>query len=280
MKNKTVYLNGRYLPLNEAKVSVLDRGFLFGDGVYEVIPSYSGHLFHFDKHMERLDRSLSGIRLANPFNQAQWLEILAPLLDSGSDQYIYLQVTRGSAEKRDHAFPEQIQPTVFAMSSNIVPLEGQNSGIKAITLPDGRWQMCHIKAITLLANLLYRQEANDKDCTEAILVKGDHVTEGAASNVFAVIDGTLVTPPKSNELLPGITRDVLLEIAEKNHISYREESISTEMLKNAEEIWLTSSIREIMPVVELDSNRIGGGKPGPVWELMNRLFQNHKQSLR
>ncbi|MGZ8199274.1 MAG: D-amino acid aminotransferase [Methylosarcina sp.] len=280
MKNKTVYLNGRYLPLNEAKVSVLDRGFLFGDGVYEVIPSYSGLLFHFDKHMERLDRSLSGIRLANLFNQAQWLEILAPLLDSGSDQYIYLQVTRGSAEKRDHAFPEQIQPTVFAMSSNIVPLEGQNSGIKAITLPDGRWQMCHIKAITLLANLLYRQEAIDKDCTEAILVKGDHVTEGAASNVFAVIDGTLVTPPKSNELLPGITRDVLLEIAEKNHISYREESISTEMLKNAEEIWLTSSIREIMPVVELDSNRIGGGKPGPVWELMNRLFQNHKQSLR
>ncbi|MGZ8196313.1 MAG: D-amino acid aminotransferase [Methylosarcina sp.] len=280
MKNKTVYLNGRYLPLNEAKVSVLDRGFLFGDGVYEVIPSYSGLLFHFDKHMERLDRSLSGIRLANPFNQAQWLEILAPLLDSGSDQYIYLQVTRGSAEKRDHAFPEQIQPTVFAMSSNIVPLEGQNSGIKAITLPDGRWQMCHIKAITLLANLLYRQEAIDKDCTEAILVKGDHVTEGAASNVFAVIDGTVVTPPKSNELLPGITRDVLLEIAEKNHISYREESISTEMLKNAEEIWLTSSIREIMPVVELDSNRIGGGKPGPVWELMNRLFQNHKQSLR
>jgi D-alanine transaminase len=280
MKNKTVYLNGRYLPLNEAKVSVLDRGFLFGDGVYEVIPSYSGHLFHFDKHMERLDRSLSGIRLANPFNHTQWLEILAPLLDSSSDQYIYLQVTRGSAEKRDHAFPEQIQPTVFAMSSNIVPLEGQSSGIKAITLPDGRWQMCHIKAITLLANLLYRQEAIDKDCTEAILVKGDHVTEGAASNVFAVIDGTVVTPPKSYELLPGITRDVLLEIAEKNHIPYREESISTEMLENAEEIWLTSSIREIMPVVELDSNRIGGGKPGPVWELMNRLFQNHKQSLR
>jgi D-alanine transaminase len=280
MQNKTVYLNGRYLPLNEAKISVLDRGFLFGDGVYEVIPSYSGHLFHFDKHMERLDRSLSGIRLANPFNQAQWLEILAPLLDSGSDQYIYLQVTRGSAEKRDHAFPKQIQPTVFAMSSSIVPLEGQNSGIKAITLPDGRWQMCHIKAITLLANLLYRQEAIDHDCTEAILVKGDHVTEGAASNVFAVIDGTVVTPPKSNELLPGITRDVLLEIAEKNHISYREESISVEMLKNAEEIWLTSSIREIMPVVELDSDRIGGGKPGPVWELMNRLFQSYKQSLR
>lgn len=280
MENKTVYLNGRYLPLNQAKISVLDRGFLFGDGVYEVIPSYSGHLFHFDKHLERLDRSLSGIRLANPFNQAQWLDILAPLLDSGSDQYIYLQVTRGSAEKRDHAFPKQIQPTVFAMSSNIVPLEGQNSGIKAITLPDGRWQMCHIKAITLLANLLYRQEAIDKDCTEAILVKGDHVTEGAASNVFAVIDGTIITPPKSNELLPGITRDVLLEIAERNHISYREDSISVEMLKNAEEIWLTSSIREIMPVVELDSDRIGGGKPGPVWELMNRLFQSYKQSLR
>lgn len=280
MENKTVYLNGRYLPLNEARISVLDRGFLFGDGVYEVIPSYSGHLFHFDKHMERLERSLSGIRLANPFPHAHWLEILTPLLDSALDQYVYLQVTRGTAEKRDHAFPEPIRPTVFAMSSPIIPLPGQNSGIKAITVPDGRWQMCHIKAITLLANILYRQEAVEKDCTEAILVRGDQVTEGAASNVFAVVDGVVVTPPKSHELLPGITRDVLLEIAGRNHISYREDSISLETLKSAEEIWLTSSTREIMPVIELDSAPIGGGKPGPVWTTMNRLFQNYKQTLR
>jgi D-alanine transaminase len=280
MENKTVYLNGRYLPLNEAKISVLDRGFLFGDGVYEVIPSYSGHLFHFDKHLERLDRSLSGIRLANPFDRTQWLEILMPLLDPAQDQYVYLQITRGSAEKRDHAFPKQVRPTVFAMSSTIVPLPGQNAGIKAITLPDGRWQQCHIKAITLLANLLYRQEAVERDCTEAILVRGDHVTEGAASNVFAVVDGVVVTPPKSNELLPGITRDVLLEIAERNHISYREDSISLETLKSADEIWLTSSTREIMPVVELDSAPIGGGKPGPIWATMNRLFHSYKQSLR
>lgn len=280
MENKTVYLNGRYLPLNEARVSVLDRGFLFGDGVYEVIPSYSGHLFYFDKHMERLDHSLSGIRLGNPFPYAQWLEILTPLLDPALDQYVYLQVTRGSSEKRDHAFPKQIRPTVFAMSSAIVPLPGQNSGIRAMTMPDGRWQLCHIKAITLLANILYRQEAVEKDCTEAILVRGDHVTEGAASNVFAVVDGVVVTPPKSHELLPGITRDVLLEIAERNHISYREDSISLKMLKNADEIWLTSSTREIMPVVELDSAPIGDGKPGPVWTTMNRLFQNYKQSLR
>lgn len=279
MENKTVYLNGRYLPLSEATISVLDRGFLFGDGVYEVIPSYLGHLFHFDEHMERLQNSLSGIRIPNPHTKEQWHAILKPLLDPALNQYIYLQITRGAADKRDHAFPKAIQPTVFAMSSAIVPLAGQNSGIKAITLEDGRWRQCHIKAITLLANILFRQEAVDRDCTEAILVRGDQVTEGAASNVFAVINGVLVTPPKSNDILPGITRDVILEIAQNNHISYREEPISLNALINADEIWLTSSTREIMPVIELDSRPVGDGKPGALWHTMNQLFQSYKQSL-
>lgn len=279
MENKTVYLNGHYQSLNEAKISVLDRGFLFGDGVYEVIPSYSGHLFHFHEHMERLDNSLAGIRLANPHKREQWLDILVPLLDPRLDQTIYLQITRGAAEKRDHAFPKSILPTVFAMSSNIVPSDGQPPGVKAISLDDCRWQLCHIKAITLLANILYRQEAIDRGYTEAILVKGNHVTEGAASNVFAVIKGILVTPPKSKEILPGITRDVILEIAKKNHISHREGAIFLDELKKADEIWLTSSTREIMPVVELDSAPVGDGKPGPLWQTMNRLFQTYKQSL-
>jgi len=279
MDNKTVYLNGQYLPLNEAKVSVLDRGFLFGDGVYEVIPSYYGHLFHFQDHLTRLENSLAGIRLANPYTREQWLEILTPLLDAGENQYIYLQITRGVAAKRDHAFPEHIEPTVFAMCSKIVPLAGRDNGVKAVTMDDSRWGFCNIKAITLLGNILHRQEAVDQDCTEALLVKDGAVTEGAASNVFAVIDGVLVTPPKSNDILPGITRDVILEIAAKNNIPCREQRIALDALKSADEIWITSSTREIIPVVELDGKPVANGKPGPIWQTMNQLFQAYKQSL-
>ncbi len=279
MQNKTVYLNGDYLPLNEAKISVLDRGFLFGDGVYEVIPVYSGHLFHFQDHMERLGQSLASIRLANPHNQEQWLNIITPLLDSSQDQSVYLQITRGTADKRDHAFPKNIPPTVFVMSSNMMPFEGKNTGVKAISMDDSRWELCHIKAITLLANILHRQEALDQGCAEAILIKDGYVTEGAASNVFAVIDGLLVTPPKSHDILPGITRDVILAIAQKNNIPCAEEIISLDALAIASEIWITSSMREIIPVVELDSKPVADGKPGPVFQTINQLFQAYKQSM-
>lgn len=279
MQNKTVYLNGDYLPLNEAKISVLDRGFLFGDGVYEVIPAYAGHLFHFQAHMQRLEHSLASIRLANPHNQEQWLNIIAPLLDSSQDQSVYLQITRGTADKRDHAFPKNVPPTVFVMCSNIIPFDGKNTGVKAISVDDSRWQRCNIKAITLLANILHRQEAVDQGCAEAILVKDGYVTEGAASNVFAVIDGMLVTPPKNNDILPGITRDVILALAQENNMACAEEIISLDALALASEIWGTSSAREILPIVELDSKMIGNGKPGPVFETMNRLFQAYKQSL-
>ncbi|MGZ8136812.1 MAG: D-amino-acid transaminase [Methylococcaceae bacterium] len=279
MENKTVYLNGQYLPLNEAKVSVLDRGFLFGDGIYEVIPSYYGHLFHFQQHLERLENSLAGIRLDNPHSREQWLEILAPLLNANENEYIYLQITRGVAAKRDHAFPENTAPTVFAMCSKIVPFAGRDTGVKAVTMDDSRWGFCNIKAITLLGNILHRQEAVDQDCAEALLVKDGIVTEGAASNVFAVIDGVLLTPPKSNSILPGITRDVIVELAEKNNIPCREESFSLDALKSASEIWVTSSTREIIPVVELDGQTVADGKPGPVFHAMNEIFQAYKQSL-
>ncbi|MGZ8162526.1 MAG: D-amino acid aminotransferase [Methylobacter sp.] len=279
MENKTVYLNGLYQPLNEAKVSVMDRGFLFGDGVYEVIPSYSGHLFHFQEHMERLENSLNSIRLVNPHSREQWLEILTSLLDFSLDQYIYLQITRGVAPKRDHAFPENPVPTVFAMCSNIVPLDGKDAGVKAISLDDSRWELCNVKATTLLANILLRQEAVEKGCAEAILVKDGYVTEGAASNIFAVIDGILITPPKGSGILPGITRDVILEIARKNNVPHSEDIISLEALKTASEIWITSSTREIIPVVELDSKKVSDGKPGPVFRTMNELFQAYKRSL-
>ena len=279
MENKTVYLNGQYLPLNEAKISVLDRGFLFGDGVYEVIPSYSGHLFHFQEHLERLENSLAAIRLTNPYTRKQWLEILTPLLDANFDQYIYLQITRGVADKRDHAFPDNTPATVFAMCSNIVPFTGLNTGVKAISMDDSRWKLCNVKAITLLGNILHRQEAIDQGCVEALLVKDGYVTEGAASNVFAVIDGVLCTPPKGNDILPGITRDVILDIAQKNNIPCSEDKISFAALQTASEIWVTSSTREIIPVIELDSKPVSDGKPGPVWQTMNQLFQAYKQSL-
>ncbi|PKM13255.1 MAG: D-amino acid aminotransferase [Gammaproteobacteria bacterium HGW-Gammaproteobacteria-3] len=278
MENKTVYLNGHYLPLSDAKISVLDRGFLFGDGIYEVIPAYNGRLFRLHEHLLRLKNSLSHIRLANPHSAGQWAEILQPLLTQDPEQYIYLQITRGVAPKRDHAFPEHTQPTVFAMCSPITPFAGRNAGIKAVTLDDNRWGLCNIKAITLLANILLRQSAVDQGAAEAILHKDGYVTEGAASNVFAVIDGILTTPPNGADILPGITRDVILELASANHIPTRETVISLEALQMASEIWLASSTREIIPVVQLDAQLVADGKPGPVWKKIHQLFQAFKQN--
>ncbi len=277
--NKTVYLNGEYLPLAEAKVSVLDRGFLFGDGVYEVIPAYRGHLFRFDDHLRRLNNSLSNIRLMLHKTAEQWRTVLEPLLSTDRDQYIYLQITRGVAPTRDHAFPEHAEPTVFAMCSDIKPFTDRETGVKAVTLDDSRWDLCHVKATTLLANILLRQQAVEQGAAEAILVKNDYVTEGAASNIFAVIDGVLKTPETSGEILPGITREVIIELAQKNQLPYQEAPISLAEIKHASEIWLTSSTREIIPVVELDGQRIGNGKPGPIWQNMNQLFQQYKQNV-
>jgi D-alanine transaminase len=258
----------------------MDRGFLFGDGVYEVIPCYLGQLFHFQAHVDRLTASLAGIRMENPYTTEQWLDIFKPLMDVSENQYIYVQITRGVAPKRDHAFPENTPPTIFAMCNNILPFAGLESGVKAITLDDSRWQFCNIKAIALLAHLLHRQDAVEKNCAEAILINREgFVTEGAASNLFAVIDGVLLTPPKSNQILAGITRDVILELAAKNNIACRETDISLAELKTATEIWVTSSTREIIPVVELDGVAVADGKVGTVWHAMNSIFQAYKQSL-
>ncbi len=277
MDNKIVYLNGEYLPLNEAKVSVLDRGFLFGDGVYEVIPAYYGKLFLFQEHLLRLNNSLKLIQLPILYDEQQWLDILNPLLTEDQDQYIYLQITRGVVNKRDHAFPEDIQPTVFAMCSPIAHFSGRDKGVKAITLDDTRWELCHVKATTLLANILLRQKAVEQDCAEAILVKDNVVTEGAASNIFAVIDNILTTPPINNEILPGITRQLIIKLAKEHQISVAERAIPLSELQAADEIWLTSSTREILPVVELDKKPVGNGQPGQVWKTMHHLFQLAKK---
>jgi D-alanine transaminase len=216
--------------------------------------------------------------MESPLSDSEWLKIFLNLIEGPHDQYLYLQVTRGAAPKRDHAIPADIEPTVFVMCSPITVIPPE--GVKAVTVPDVRWQWCHIKAITLLSNVLLRQEALDKGAIEGILVRDDRVIEGAASNVFAVLDGVLVTPPKSNELLPGITRDLILELAEANGIAYAERQIPLDAFRKAEEIWLTSSTREILPVVTLDEALVGNGQSGPVWQRMYQLYQDYKEALR
>ena len=279
-EDPVVFLNGTFVPRSQASISVMDRGFLFGDGIYEVIPAYGGRLFRLEEHLDRLDNSLNAIRLESPYRREKWREIMERLLDGTGDQSIYLQITRGVAAKRDHAFPVSSDPTVFAMCSPIQPISDGRTGVRAITSQDTRWTRCDIKATTLLANILLRQEAVDQGCAEAILIRDGQVTEGAASNVFAVIDGVLQTPPKGNDILPGITRDLILELADADGIPATENAIAAETLKSADEIWLTSSTREILPVVELDGRKIADGLPGPVWQRMYSLLQDFKRSLQ
>lgn len=280
----TAYLNGDFQPLDEARVPVMDRGFLFGDGVYEVIPVYGGKLFRLSHHLRRLENSLAAVRIGNPLADKTWESILRELVErnQGSDQALYLQVTRGVAPKRDHAFPAAIRPTVFAMSTpGVASIDIESvTGIAAITLPDIRWQHCNVKAITLLPNVLLRQQAIDANTAEAILIRDGYAMEGAASNLFIVRNGTLITPPNGPALLPGITRDLILELAAANDIPLRESGITQQELIQAEEIWLTSSTREISPVTRLDDQLIGTGKPGPLWKRIIRLFQDYKQTVR
>ena len=277
MMQKLVYLNGEYLPLADAKISVLDRGFLFGDGVYEVIPVFAGKFFCLEAHLHRLNASLQQTQLPVNYSIDEWQQILEPLLAEIDSQYIYLQVTRGVAEKRDHSFSADLVPTIFAMCSPISSINPQ--GVKAITLDDTRWKLCHIKATTLLANILLRQQAVEDDCAEAILIKDEMVTEGAASNVFAVIEGILVTPPENKKILSGITRQVILELAQQHKIAFAERKMPLKELQSASEIWLTSSTREILAVTYLDSKAVGDGKVGTVWQQMNPLYQQYKTTL-
>ncbi|HKJ09649.1 MAG TPA: D-amino acid aminotransferase [Gammaproteobacteria bacterium] len=280
----TVFLNGSFLPLEQACVSVLDRGFLLGDGVYEVIPAYGGRLFRLDHHLLRLAASLAGIRIPEPMATEQWRTMLAELVarNAGADQSVYLQITRGTAAKRDHHFPDPVNPTVFAMSTPIAPPPDglDEDGVAAITLDDIRWQHCHIKAITLLPNVLLRQQAVDAGAVEAILIRDGLATEGAASNLFVVRDGTLITPPKGPTLLPGITRDLILELADAHGIPAREVDIPQDQLHDADEVWLTSSTREILPVTRLDERPVGSGAPGPVYGTMAAHYRAYKEAVR
>jgi D-alanine transaminase len=279
-----VYLNGRYLPLEEARVPVLDRGFLFGDGVYEVIPVFGGRPFRLAQHMERLDNSLQSIRIKNPLQGYEWEKIFTRLTSAtpNVDQVIYLQVTRGVDTLRSHLFPKGIEPTVLVMAWRAKPRNPDipRNGIAAVVLEDYRWQRCDIKAIALLGNVLLRQEAEDAGAEEAILIRGGLVTEGSSTNPFAVQGGEILTPPRSSHLLRGVTRDLVLELARGAGMPCAERHITRDELETADEIWVCSSSREIQPVTRLDGKAVGEGIPGPLFRRVDALFEDYKAHLR
>ncbi len=280
--SEVVYLNGQFMPLANAHVSVLDRGFVFGDGVYEAIPVYSGHPFRLPEHLRRLANSLAAIRLTNPFSDAQWTGLVHEIVtrNAGDDQLVYLQVTRGAA-KRDHAFPQGVAPTVFMMSNPLMtPAAGQvATGVRCISAVDYRWLRCDVKSISLLANCLMRQLAVDAAATEVIMFRDGQLTEASASNVFAVRNGVLLAPPKGRLILPGVTYDVVLELARENDIACDVRDVSEDEVRSADEIWLTSSTKEVLAVVELDGKPVGTGHPGELVRRMYRLYQDYKRTV-
>lgn len=277
-----IYLNGEFMPMEQARVPVLDRGFIFGDGVYEVIPVYSRHPFRLAEHLRRLRASLDGIRLANPHDDTEWTRLVRRLieLNEPEDQSLYLHVTRGVA-KRDHAFPKGVAPTVFMMSNGLStpPREQVENGVGAITAADNRWLRCDIKAIALLPNVLLRQLAVDAGCVEAVLLRDGIMTEGAASNIFVVSNGILLAPPKNHLMLPGITYDVVLELARADGIKHEVRPVQESELRGADEAWLTSSTKEVLAIVRLDGKAVGGGVPGPLFRRMYALYQAYKERV-
>jgi D-alanine transaminase len=277
-----IYLNGEFMPIEQARIPVLDRGFIFGDGVYEVIPVYSRHPFRLAEHLRRLQASLDSIKLANPHDDRTWTRLIGRLveLNEPEDQSLYMHITRGPA-KRDHAFPKVITPTVFLMSNPLTtpPQQQINDGGCAITAVDNRWLRCDIKAIALLPNVLLRQEAVEAGCVETILLRDGFMTEGAASNIFVVRDGVMLAPPKNHLILPGITYDVVLELAQANGIRHDVRKIPETELRTAREIWMTSSTKEVLAITRLDDAPVGDGKPGPMFARMYALYQDYKNRV-
>ena len=278
----TVYLNGEYLPLDQARISVMDRGFLFGDGVYEVIPVYGRQPFRLEDHLRRLQQSLDGIRLANPLDEATWREHIARIVAQAPwpDVGVYLQVTRGPGP-RDHAFPADIQPTVFLMPLALGSPHAEilQTGVAAITATDNRWLRCNLKTTSLLANVLLRQLSVDAECAETILLRDGWLTEGSASSVFIVQEGVIQTPPETELMLPGITYEILLELARGEDMPHQVCPISEATLRAAEEIWITSSTKEILAVTRLDEHPVGSGQPGPVYQRMLAAYQHYKRTV-
>jgi len=275
------YLNGEFVPLLDAKIPVLDRGFIYGDGVYEVIPVYARRPFRLDGHLARLKRSLAAIRIDNPMADAAWAALITDLVarNEAADQSIYIQVTRGVA-KRDHSFPKGIVPTVFLMSNPLSTpsAEQVERGVAAVTTTDNRWYRCDIKSTALLANVLLRQFATDQGAAEAVLLRDGFLTEGSAANIFAVKNGVILTPAKSHLLLPGITYDVIIELARGAGLALEQRDVSEVEVRAADELWLTSASREVLAITTLDGRPVGKGVPGPIFRRMYALFQDLKRA--
>ena len=286
MANGKVYLNGEFLDPERARISPMDRGFLFADGVYEVIPAFNGVLFRLDAHLQRLERSLAEVSIANPHDRAGWRRLCEEMVaaNGGGNLSVYLQITRGVADKRDHAFADPpVAPTVFLTSAPIpVPAADilhQTRGAAAITLADTRWARCDIKSISLLPNILLRQQAVASGAVEAVLLREGLVTEGAASNVFTVHNGEVSTPPHSTRILGGITRDLVVELCREHGIPVAEREIPEARLHDADEIWVSSSTKDVVPITRLNDRPVGDGRPGATWKTLSRHYIQFKRRL-
>ena len=281
-KSGVVFLNGKFLPVDEARVPVLDRGFIFGDGVYELVPVYSRVPFRLDEHLARLERSLAAVGIRNPYGRAEWRDIILQLIAKQpfEDQGVYFQVTRGVA-KRDHAFPKDAAPTVFLMSNPLVcpPQELVERGAAAVSANDFRWPRCDIKSISLIGNCLLRQVSAEAGAAETILFRDGKLTEASASNVFVVRRGVIVSPPKSTLILPGITYDVVVELAQSGGLPLEFRELGEAEVRGADELWVTSSSKEVLAIVTLDGKPVGEGRPGPVFRRMYALYQEFKQKV-
>jgi D-alanine transaminase len=277
-----VFFNGRFIPIEEARVPVLDRGFIFGDGVYELVPVYSRVPFRLEEHLARLERSLSETRIRNPYSREEWRDIIGQLIAKQpyEDQGVYFQVTRGVA-KRDHAFPQDATPTVLIMANPLVnpPREAIERGAEAVSAQDNRWLRCDIKSISLIGNVLLRQLSAEAGAAETILFRDGRLTEASASNVFIVRGGVIQGPPKSNLILPGITYDVVLELAQSAQLPVEIRSLTEAETRAADEIWVTSSSKEVLAIVRLDGKPIGDGRPGPLFRRMHLLYQEFKRTV-
>jgi D-alanine transaminase len=282
MTTDIVYLNGEFMPIEEARIPVLDRGFIFGDGVYELIPVYSRHPFRLAEHLGRLHHSLDGIRLANPLADGEWTRLVHDIVarHTGEDQSIYLQITRGPA-RRAHEFPADAKPTVFMMSTQLITpsREQVERGVPCISAVDCRWLKCDLKSISLLGNCLLKQMAVDAGCAEVIMFRDGSLTEASASNVFIVRNNTIVAPRKNHLILPGITYDVVVELATAAAMPLETRAISESEVRGAQEIWLTSSTKEVLAVTTMDGRPVGEGRPGAWFRRMHALYQDFKQTV-
>jgi D-alanine transaminase len=273
-------LDGQRLPLAEARISPFDRSFLFGDGIYEVMPVYGGRLFRPRLHFDRLARSAAALRISNPHSHEQWESLLRELVSAngGGDQYVYLQLSRGAEHGRNHAPLPQVPPLVFCYSSPWpVPADSTlRDGHACITAQDTRWARCDIKSVALLANVMLRQMAVDAGANETILLRDGELMEASASTVHVVRDGVLLTPPNSTRLLPGTSRIIVEELADELGIPRRDQRISEAELRGADEIWLAAATREVHPVTQLDGKPVGHGTPGPLWRRIYDAWQRLK----